>query len=456
MKDQYKRTVLIRGMKLLYVLLMVGCFLICWNLYYAGGFEAIDILAGNVLMGCLYAGVIVNLMRIYQGFSFEMVCPEELMCSQTLANLVGAGIMYVIASICQLQWITPLPMIGMVILQSGISLGWSVAARKLFKEDLRAKKTVLLYRNQCDLKELDRLHHFKNRFDVQKLVEYRGQDYRQLLEELAGYEAVFAAGIPANIRNSVVKYCVECGVQGYFVPHIGDIIMAGAEYIPAFSVPMMKVQRTVLKPEYRFLKRGMDITLSLIAIILSSPFMLVTAIAIKAYDRGPVIYRQVRLTENGREFAILKFRSMKVNAEKDGIARLASANDDRITPVGKFIRAFRLDELPQLFNILNGDMSIVGPRPERPEIAAQYEKELPAFAMRLQVKAGLTGLAQVYGRYNTEPYNKLQMDLMYINNASILQDIKLMLATVKVLFVKESTEGVDAGQITAEKEKKPA
>ena len=140
---------------------------------------------------------------------------------------------------------------------------------------------------------------------------------------------------------------------------------------------------------------------------------------------------------------------MRVNAEKDGVARLASAHDDRITPVGHFIRACRLDELPQLFNILKGDMTIVGPRPERPEIAAQYEKEMPSFNLRLQVKAGLTGFAQVEGRYNSTPYDKLQMDLMYINSMSVSEDLKLMFATVKILFMPESTEGVSEGQTTA-------
>ena len=140
---------------------------------------------------------------------------------------------------------------------------------------------------------------------------------------------------------------------------------------------------------------------------------------------------------------------MRVDAEKDGVARLASENDDRITPIGKFIRAVRLDELPQLINILCGDMSIVGPRPERPEIAEQYEKEMPAFSLRLQVKAGLTGFAQVYGKYNSTPYDKLQMDLMYVNKMSITEDLRLMFATLRILFIPESTEGIADGQTTA-------
>ena len=152
----------------------------------------------------------------------------------------------------------------------------------------------------------------------------------------------------------------------------------------------------------------------------------------------------------GKQFEILKFRSMRVDAEKDGVARLSTGDkDDRITKVGHIIRACRLDELPQLLNILKGDLSVVGPRPERPEIAAQYCEEMPEFALRLQAKAGLTGYAQVYGKYNTTPYDKLQMDLMYIAHPSLIEDLKIMLATVKILFMPESTEGVSEGQTTA-------
>ena len=141
---------------------------------------------------------------------------------------------------------------------------------------------------------------------------------------------------------------------------------------------------------------------------------------------------------------------MRVDAESDGVARLSAGDqDDRITPVGGVIRKVRIDELPQLFNILEGSMTIVGPRPERPEIAAQYEEKLPEFALRLQAKAGLTGMAQVYGKYNTTPYDKLKMDLMYIANSSILEDLQIMFATVKILFLPESTQGVEKGQTTA-------
>ena len=181
-------------------------------------------------------------------------------------------------------------------------------------------------------------------------------------------------------------------------------------------------------------------------LVVASPIMLITALCIKMYDHGPVFFKQKRLTIDGKEFYVYKFRSMITDAEKDGVARLATQNDSRITPVGKVIRATRIDELPQLINIFKGDMSVVGPRPERPEIAKEYEEQIPEFSYRLRVKAGLTGYAQIYGKYNTTAYDKLKMDLMYIESYSILEDLKLILATFKIIFTKESTEGVEDGK----------
>ena len=220
------------------------------------------------------------------------------------------------------------------------------------------------------------------------------------------------------------------------------------------------MQNEAVKPYYDilrrkrvslFFKRLGDIIIALIVIILLSPIMLCAAVAVKINDGGPAFYRQKRVGRDLREIRIFKFRTMVQNAEADGKARLASEDDPRILPIGRLLRATRLDELPQIYNILKGDMSIVGPRPERPELAAELEKEIPEFSFRLQVKAGLTGYAQVYGKYNTTPYDKLKLDLTYIEDYSVWMDIKLMLLTLKILFKAESTEGVDSKQITAMK-----
>ena len=181
---------------------------------------------------------------------------------------------------------------------------------------------------------------------------------------------------------------------------------------------MFLLRNRGLSPENRFAKRLIDILFSGFALIVLSPIMIIVALLIKLYDGGPALFKQKRLTIDGKVFEVYKFRSMIVDAEKDGVARLASKNDDRITPIGKFIRAVRLDELPQLLNILKGDMSIVGPRPERPEIAEEYMKDMPEFAYRLKVKAGLTGYAQILGKYNTTPRDKLLLDCLLYTSPS--------------------------------------
>ena len=251
-------------------------------------------------------------------------------------------------------------------------------------------------------------------YEIADELQYDGS-FPDLSDKLEGYDTIFVAGLNSRCRNGLLKYCKDQNVQGFFLPHIGDTIMQDAIHVKAFGI----------------------------ALILLSPLLLITSIAIKLYDGGPVFYRQKRLTRDEKEFEILKFRSMRVDAEKDGIARLSQGeNDERVTPVGRIVRRYRLDELPQLWNILKGDMSVVGPRPERPEIAKKYYEKMPEFKLRLQVKAGLTGYAQVYGKYNTAPYEKLEFDLLYINNMSILVDLQLCFATIMTLFKKESTEGV--------------
>ena len=191
-------------------------------------------------------------------------------------------------------------------------------------------------------------------------------------------------------------------------------------------------------------KRICDLILSVLALVLFSPLFAVTALAIKLEDGGPVFYRQKRCTIGGREFMIIKFRSMIVNAEADGRSHPAGEKDDRITKVGAVIRAARIDELPQLLNIVKGDMSIVGPRPERVEHVQIYSEEIPEFSFRNKVKGGLTGYAQVYGKYNTTALDKLKLDLVYITNFSLVLDFQIIMETLKILFSKESTEGFTA------------
>ena len=274
---------------------------------------------------------------------------------------------------------------------------------------------------------------------------------KEILSEYQNGEinAVVIWDINEKDRNTILKFCYSQSIRVYVMPKISDVILVGSEELHVFDTPILLTREYSLSMEQRFIKRSIDVVCSLILLVITSPLMLLTALAIKLYDGGPVLYKQVRCTIGQREFYIMKFRSMRTDAEKDGVARLAQKNDDRITPIGKVIRKCRLDELPQLINILRGDMSFIGPRPERPEIIAQYTEVMPEFAFRMKVKAGLAGFAQVYGKYNTSPYDKLKLDLTYIENYSVWLDLKLMLLTLKVLFWPDSTEGVESEQVTA-------
>ena len=256
---------------------------------------------------------------------------------------------------------------------------------------------------------------------------------------------MFLSGVHSHDRNVILKHCVEQGILAFIVPRIGDTIMSGAIRQPLCHIPMLRVERYNPTPEYLIIKRCGDILISLLMLTVMAIPMGIIALCVRS-DGGPAIYRQTRLTRDGRPFRLLKFRSMRVDAEDDGVIRMSSQHDDRVTPVGRIIRPCRLDELPQLFNILKGDMSLVGPRPERLEHHVLYESQIPEFRLRLQCKAGLTGYAQVYGKYNTTPYDKLNMDLMYIAHPSVWEDLKLLFATVAILFRRDSAEGIEDGK----------
>lgn len=447
--DDYSKSIALRICKFVHIIMTIAAYALCLY-YYNETYNQRGV--GNTRFSIfvfLYAAILCFSLRTFKSYDFGFSSSPKLIYSQGLADLVAGGAFYIMFVVANSTVFTPLPLIMLIVVQFIINMVWSVAVNKAYFKFNKPKRTALIYNEEEELLGLSEAYSRRQNFDVVKMIK-SSEDIDGIKNKIADCEAVFAAAdIPFLVRNETLKYCIDSGKVFYTSPRIGDILFGGSVHLDMFSVPVFCVSRAQPKVEYAFVKRAIDIAASLLGIILLSPIMLVTAIAIKAYDKGPALYKQVRLTKDGKEFKILKFRSMRVNAESDGVARLATDNDDRITPIGKIIRACRLDELPQLFNILKGDMTIVGPRPERPEIAKQYEEELPEFRLRLQVKAGLTGLAQIYGRYNTEPYDKLRMDLMYINRMSFVKDLRLILATVKILFMKESTHGTAEGQITA-------
>ena len=448
MTRQTKNTLTMRAMKLLHVLVVTGLFMACAYWYYIPALGIGKAMQYLVAGGMIYVAMHVLLARVYRAYMVGTSRIRQLVFSQGLTHVLAAAIGYLAVSVFKLHFANPLPLMGLVAVQLLWDMLWSFLANRIYYNVNKGRKAAVIYTTEEDLQTVESLEHLERKFQLAHFVKLP-EEADRMEAVLADTEAMFVMIADMDIRNTLIKRCMSKGIACYFPPRIGDVLVSGADHMQSFSVPMLRVQGARMPIEYLIIKRAFDILVSLVAIVVASPFMLATAIAIKAYDRGPVLYKQVRLTKGRKEFKVLKFRSMRVDAEKDGVARLSTENDDRITPVGKIIRKIRFDELPQLFNILRGDMSIVGPRPERPEIAAQYEKEIPSFGLRLQVKGGLTGYAQVYGRYNTTPYDKLKMDLMYINRMSVVEDVRIMLATVKVLFMKESTEGVKQGQTTA-------
>ncbi|RKM57901.1 sugar transferase [Butyrivibrio sp. CB08] len=266
-------------------------------------------------------------------------------------------------------------------------------------------------------------------------------DESALKEYIKQYDAVILNDLDSHTENRMIKICFEIDARVYYVPKLSDIIVKSAEELNQIDAPLFLNRNNGIGPITRFAKRFFDIILSFIALIVLSPLMLIVALLIHLEDGGPVFYKQERVTLCSKRFMIIKFRSMIVDAERDGTPRPAGQDDDRITKIGKFIRKVRIDELPQLINIIKGDMSIVGPRPERWEHVEKYTQEIPEFSYRLKMKAGLTGYAQVYGKYNTTALDKLKLDLCYITNYSLLLDLQIIFETIKILLHKDSTEG---------------
>lgn len=447
MKD-LKYTISLKSVKLLNVILLTIAFSFCWIVYYANVIDSPYHAKGNMVLISIFVIIYAICGKMYEAFLISINRIGEMICSQILAVFVTDFIMFIIISLLTRAVPNILPIIILFLSQIFIIIIWCVVAHVWYFNKFPPKRSAIIYDEYRDMEKLINEYGMSKKYNV--LVTAEASECINNYSMLDGLELVFLCGIHSHERNIILKHCVSKGICAFVIPRIGDTLMSGAKRMHLFHLPILRVDRFMPSPEFLFIKRFFDMVISSVALLIFFIPMLFTALAVKLYDGGPVFYKQCRLTKRGESFYILKFRSMRVNAELDGVARLSSGkNDERITPVGRFIRKCRLDELPQFINILKGDMSLVGPRPERPEIAKQYENELPEFSLRLQVKAGLTGYAQVYGKYNTAPYDKLQMDLMYIANPSLLEDLRILFLTVKILFLKESTDGVVVGQLTA-------
>lgn len=438
----------IRIVRLINIVLMTAPFVVAWYSCYADILYVPFVMRGHWVVIALFILLYYVIGRIYDAFLMSYNQKGEMVYSQLLSVFEVDVIMYIVTWLLIRYIPAIVPFLCIFGVQILFSVLWCCLSQTWYYHTFPANKTVIVWDKRQGISQLIDDYNLARKFKVVATVS--AEECARNLSILDDADAVFLVGVQSEERSSIVKHCLMNNIKSFLIPRVGDLIITGARRTHMFHLLLLKVERYNPTLEYVIVKRMSDIVLSLIAIVLFSPIILVTAICIKVEDHGPVIYKQKRLTKNGKEFDIYKFRSMKVDAEKDGVARLSTGDsDDRVTKIGRHIRKVRIDELPQLFNILKGDLSIVGPRAERPELAIEYEKELPEFSLRLQTKAGLTGYAQVYGKYNTTPYDKLLMDLMYIANASVFEDMRIIFGTVKILFLPESTEGIKTGTNTA-------
>lgn len=435
-------------MKLISTAVISIPFIVCWFVYYEPRTMTTGSRQSSVLLLLCYISLLYMLCTRLDGYRITLHRIREVIFSQILAVGATDALAAILIWMLSIHFPNLWPGVLCYLIQAMLTVPNVVLTHKWCFAGYKPSKSIVVYDVRQGMEELIHTYGLEKRFDVQETCPI--EEILEHLERLEEYETVFMCGIHSHDRNIVLKSCIETGKSVYLIPRVGDVIMSGAEHMHMLHLPVLKVSRYAPSTEFRIAKRVFDVGLSSISLILLSPLLAVISLAVRK-DGGPAFYKQARLTKDGKVFQIIKFRSMRVDAEKQtGAVLSAGDNDPRITRIGRILRAYRLDELPQLINILKGEMSFVGPRPERPEIAAEYEKEMPEFKLRLQAKAGLTGYAQVFGKYNTTPYDKLLMDLMYIAQPSLLEEVLIILSTVKILFVKESTEGIQAGTSNAQ------
>jgi exopolysaccharide biosynthesis polyprenyl glycosylphosphotransferase len=398
---------------------------------------------GNWLVIAVYAILSFFFTSLYDGFRIGYYGREDVVLSGVIAVIFTNSITYLQTCLVGRAIMQPVPFVWMTLADIITFYIWAVIVSHLYIKIFPARVVLMIYGGSGLATNLvKKMAGRSEKYRIQEAVSVDMEE-AELNRKILAHSSVILCDVPSSIRNDLIKFCFQNDIRVYTTPKISDILIRSAEEITLFDTPLLLNRNRGISFEQKILKRIMDVVFAGLMLIVSLPFMLCVAIAIKIEDRGPVIYSQERLTQNGRRFYVKKFRSMIVDAERENGAQLSTKRDSRITKTGAVIRRLRLDELPQFWNILVGDMSIVGPRPERPELAEGHMESMPEFAYRLKVRAGLTGYAQVTGKYNTMAYDKLKMDLMYIAGHSLLLDFKIIFMTLKTIFKKESTEGAE-------------
>ena len=419
------------------IMILSFIFFLIWKFMYH-----IPLLSGGgYILILIYAFIMFMLFLYSDAFKFGYMKFTDIIISQGLSIIILNCITYFQICLIANNMISFFPIILMTVIDIAVAFLLSLSFTAIYHKYCVPKHMIMLYGRENSLLLKKKMDQRKDKYCIERMIYCDDYTSEEIITEFENYDAVILNDIKAELRNKILKYCYGNSIRVYSVPILSDVIYSGSKDITLFDTPLKLIHGCGLSLVQRFVKRTMDLIFCLTAMIPSSFIMLIVAAAIKLEDGGTVFYRQKRVTRNGKKFDILKFRSMIEDAESDGKPHPAIDNDNRITKVGKVIRALRIDELPQLLNIIKGDMSIVGPRPERVEHCEIYRKDIPEFEFRNKVKGGLTGYAQVYGKYNTTAIDKLRLDLMYIENYSFALDIKIILMTLRILFKKESTEG---------------
>ena len=444
---------LIRGLEALVEVVILTCL---YFAFWSDEYNALHILSafsgyGHWIIIAIYAILTMVMLSAFDGLLFGYLRMSDMLLSQTLCMFIVNFVTYWQLCLIDDELLSALPMVKLMVADMVLIVICVFLYTWIYHKIYAPKKMVMVIGRRDAVSLKFKMETRPDKYHIEKIISAE-EDFASICKQLSEYEAVIINDVPAEVRNQILKFCYKHEIRTYVTPKLSDIIVRGATDITLFDTPLLLVKGNGLTPTQRLFKRLLDLAICLPAAIIAAPIMLVVAIAIKLEDGGPVFFKQARATLHGDVFNILKFRSMIVDAEKEGHAIPATDKDPRITKVGNIIRPCRIDELPQLLNIIKGDMSIVGPRPERVEHMEMYSENIPEFIFRTKVKGGLTGYAQIYGKYNTSAYDKLRLDLMYIENYSIIQDLKLIFLTLRILFKKESTEGFDAQKQNATEE----
>lgn len=405
-----------------------------WSIFYKFNIVEPFYEKGTILLVILYSVILTFLTSIYGGYDVGLHRVTEIIHSHTIALAFTNAITYIQISLIARDMLNILPILLLALVQLAVAIAWAYIANRNYVDMHPPLRTMVIYSEKNITGFLEKLKTREDRYSVVDIysIGSREEDLVSVIQE-KNIQAIFMHDVSNEKRVEITKYCFYNSVQMFISPSLPDILIKSSELFNLFEVPLFVINKGKISLGTALFKRTLDIVLSSILIVISFPVLIVIGLLIKLEDKGPIIIKQNRLTKDDKVFEMIKIRSMVEGAEDDGIARLASKDDQRITRVGRIIRRCRLDEIPQFINIIKGDMSLVGPRPERPEIAEEYIKTTPEFANRTRVKAGLTGYAQLMGHYDTSPEDKLKLDLYYIVNYSIVQDLFLIIMTLRRL-----------------------